>query len=78
MRSTQERSNLLFVDFIKSLKIALRTISFGLERATAAGTISNHIFSIICLNNSHNCLFDLIGDTECLFNQDLRTRPVKQ
>ena len=54
---TQERSSLLFVDFIKSEKIALGTISFSLERAPAAGTISNRFFAIICLNNSPHCLF---------------------
>ena len=40
-KSTQERSSVLFVDFIKSEKIVLGTISFSLERAPAAGTISN-------------------------------------
>ena len=45
-QSTQERSNLLFVDFIKSeKKIALGTISFSLERAPAAGPISNRFLS---------------------------------
>ena len=56
-RSTQERTNLLFVDFIKSEKIALGTISFSLERAPAAGTIAKRIFAIICLNNFPHCHF---------------------
>ena len=56
-RSTQERNNLLFVDFIKSENIALGMISFGLERAPAAGTISKRIFAIISLNNSPHCHF---------------------
>ena len=46
------------------IKIVLGTISFHLERALAAGMISNHNISIICLNNSHHCLFfDLKSDT---------------
>ena len=56
-RSTLERTNLLFVDFIKLEKIALGTISFSLERAPATGTTSNRIFAIICLNNSPHCHF---------------------
>ena len=54
---TQEQSNLLFVDFIKSEKIAMGTISFSLERAPAAGTMEITFFAIICLNNSPHCLF---------------------
>ena len=71
-KSIQERSSLLFVDFIKSEKIVLGTISFSLERAPAAGTISNRFFAIICLNNSPHCLFFYPkGDIECIVQPGL-------
>ena len=56
-RRTQGRRYLLFVDFIKSETIAVGTIAFSLERAPAAGTISNRIFAIICLNSYLHCPF---------------------
>ena len=67
-QSTQERSDLLFVDFIKSEKDSPGNDLISLERAPAAGTISNRFFATICLNNSPHCLFYPVVDTE--YNQD--------